>query len=300
MPSLLQILCKILLCNPKRHAIRSRMYILTIYLYMKRKIALLYISMVLAVTSFAQTPAFALPATYHFDREIIQVGSGKKNASDSSRFYSYYTNSGEYAGLRMQGKTANHAGWAIVTKNGNIVFFKERDKTATVISIRKIVSDLADLAKWIKMDSVMAAMRRGVDGQKSKSAKTGKTKTIDGYPAQEYSVTDSSGRVSLVWCAKVDFPVAIDYILSAGAGKWIPMISSRLESNPLLQALISPGTLVTTIQVTDSLGKSNSMLRTDAIRKVPTDFPTAGYTVIDYSNSSLMEIFHAEMRRNSK
>ena len=267
---------------------------------MKRKIAFLCISLGLVVTSFAQTPAFVLPAIYHFDREIIQVTSGKKNAADSSRFYSYYTNSGEYAGLRMQGKTANHAGWAIVTKNGNLVFFKERDKTATVVSIRKIVSDLADLAKWIKMDSVMAAMRRGMDGQKSKSAKTGKTKTIDGYPAQEYSVTDSSGRVSLVWCAKVDFPVAIDYILSAGAGKWVPMISPRLQSNPLLQALISPGTLVTAIQSSDSLGKTNNVLRTDGIRQTSTDLPTAGYTVIDYSNSSLMEIFQAEMRRNAK
>jgi hypothetical protein len=268
---------------------------------MKRKIAFFILLGLLAKSTFAQTKdAYVLPDTYHFDREVIQVISDKKNAADSSRFYSYFTNSGEYAGFRMQGETANHMGWVIVTRSGNITFFKERDKTATVISMRKIFSDLADLAKWIKMDSVMASMRRRIDEGKARSVKTGKTKTIDGYSTQEYSATDSSGRVSRVWCAKVDFPVAIDYILNAGAGKWVPMISSKLQTNPLLQAIISEGTMVTDIQLTDSSGKTFSLLRTNFIRRAPTDFPTAGYTVIDYSNSSLMEIFRAEMRRNLK
>src|SRR4030095_2160135 len=149
---------------------------LPIYLNMKRNMAFLCILLGLAAKStFAQTKdAYVLPDTYHFDREVIQVMSDKKNAADSSRFYSYFTNSGEYAGLRMQGETTNHTGWVIVTRSGNITFFKERDKTATVISMRKIFSDLADLAKWIKMDSVMAGMRRRIDGEKARSVKTGK------------------------------------------------------------------------------------------------------------------------------
>jgi hypothetical protein len=269
--------------------------------YMKKKIAFSCIVLGLVAKSiFAQTKdAYVLPATYHFDREIIQVTSGKKDPADSARFNSYYTNSGEFTGIKLQGEGAKHTGWVIVARNGNTVFFNEKEKTATVISMRKIFSDLEDLAKWIKMDSVMAGMRRRMDGKKVTSVKTGKTKTIDGYSAQEYSVTDSSGRVSLVWCAKVDFPVMIDYILNAGAGKWMPVISSKLQTNPLLQAIVSAGTIVTDIQLTDS-GRTYNLLRTDLIRQVPTDFPTNGYTVKDYSNSSLMEIFRAEMRRSLK
>lgn len=251
--------------------------------------------------SFAQTPnTYILPDHYHFDREVEQVFYGKKNEADSSRMFSYFANNGEYAGLNMQGAMTKHKGWVILTRAGNIIFFNERDKTATVISIGKLMSDISNLTKWIKMDSVVAAMRHRMNGKEPGSIKTGKTKTINGYIADEYSVTDGSGRSSRVWCAKVDFPVPIDYILGAGAGKWIPAISSKLQANPLLQAVISPGTMVTDVQISDSLGKTFSVLRTDDIRRAPTDFPTAGYTEIDYSSYSLMEIFHAEMRRKMK
>ncbi len=254
-----------------------------------------------ASPSFAQTQnAYVLPDHYHFDREVEQVFSNKKNAADSSRVFSYFANSGEYVGLRMQGTMTKHKGWVIVTRTGNIIFFSDRDKTATVISIRKLVSDISGLTKWIKMDSVMAMMRHRTDGKEPRSIKTGKTKTISSYTAEEYSVTDSSGRSSTVWCAKVDFPVLIDYILGAGAGKWVPMISSKLQANPLLQAVVSAGTLVTEIQTSDSLGKTIKVLRTEDIRRTSMDFPTTGYTLIDYSSYSLVEIFHAEMTRNMK
>jgi hypothetical protein len=92
----------------------------------------------------------------------------------------------------------------------------------------------------------------------------------------------------------------IDYILGAGGNKWLPLISARPQDHPLLQALISPGTMVTDIQTTDSLGITRNPLRTESIQPVSWDFKTAGYELIDYSNYSLMEILHAEMRRKMK
>ena len=260
-----------------------------------------FLSLILFINinySFAQTPsAFSLPDGYHFEREIIQVLKSHKNPSDSTRIFSYYTNSGEYASVRMEGSPSKPMGQVVITKTGSMLFFNEKEKTVTVINIQNILKDIANLAKWIKMDSLMAAMRRHTEGNEIKSVRTGQTKTIFGYPADQYSVTDKHGHISMVWCAKVDFPVIVDYILGAGAGKWLPMISTRLNDHPLFQELISPGVIATDVQTTDSLGKTATLLRTESIQAVSWDFKTAGYKLIDYSNYSLMEILRTALHR---
>jgi hypothetical protein len=251
--------------------------------------------------SFAQsTGKYQLPDGYHFEREIIQVLGNHKNSGDSARVYSYYTNSGDYALMRMEGSTEKSKGEIVITRTGNLLFFNEKEKSVTVISIQNILKDISKLARWVKIDSLMAAVQRHDEKKEIKSAKTGKTKTINGYTASEYSVMDNHGHTSQVWCAKVDFPVLIDYILDAGGNKWLPMINNRLQDRPLLQALISPGTILTDIQKTDSLGVIHNPLRTESIQSLSWDFKTAGYELVDYSNYSFMEIIQAEMRRKMK
>ncbi|MEJ0082171.1 MAG: hypothetical protein WDM78_14790 [Puia sp.] len=66
----------------------------------------------------------------------------------------------------------------MLTREGNSVIFDEHSKSIIVISIRKLVSDLAGLTKWIRMDSVIANMRKRSDGKEFSIGENRKQQTI--------------------------------------------------------------------------------------------------------------------------
>ena len=66
---------------------------------------------------------------------------------------------------------------------------------------------------------------------------------------------------------------------------------------PLFQALMQPKTLVTDIDMLDSTGGHRMNMHTESIRQTPTTISTSGYTVDNYSNMTVPEIFQAEMKK---
>ena len=114
------------------------------------------------IPSPAQTPSgYKLPDSFQTDYVVTQTVHHAKKIPDSSVMHFFYTKSGEYAAAEI-GKNAKNKGnlFIILTREGNSVIFDERSKSITVISIRKLASDLAGLTKWIRMDSVIANMRK--------------------------------------------------------------------------------------------------------------------------------------------
>jgi len=250
------------------------------------------------LTAQTQTP-YKLPESYVFDYQVTQVLVDRKSGEDSSLLHSFYTKSGDYAAvlINQRGHMKGNL-FMVFTRDGYTIIFNEQKKNITIISIRKILSDLAGLTRWIRMDSVMAHMRQNSDGKHIQSVKTGNTKPVGTYTSEEYQLTDSVGRKASVWLARVDFNTPADYLLGAGGTNALKMMSGQMAAHPLFQALTQPKTLITEINVRDSAGGRKMGMYTVSIKnQIPTAFPTTGYHVDDYSNMSLPEIFQAEMKK---
>ena len=251
--------------------------------------------------TLAQTSSgYKLPESFQFDYTVTQTVRHAKKIPDSSVMHFFYTKSGDYAGAEIS-RNADSKGnlFIILTREGNSIIFDEHNKSITVISIRKLASDLAGLTKWIRMDSVIANMRKRTDGKNFQSVKTGNKKQVGNYTTEEYSVTDRKGHKGSVWLSRVDFNTQGDYIMNAVGGNFIKMMSSNMSTHPLLQALTQPRALVTEIEFRDSTGARRMELQTQSIDQLTKTVSTAGYSLNDYSNMTLPEIFQAEMKKRN-
>lgn len=238
---------------------------------------------------------------FHFDYEVTQVLVHNGKDADSAVLHSFYRKNGVYAAARISGKMNKKEDFLVIANQDGIFFiFDDHKKTITIVNSKKILSDLASITKWIKMDSLIANFKKKSDGKQIQSVKTGNTKQVGSYTAEEYMVSDSSHKVS-VWCAKVDFPTPSDYILGSSFGNMIRMMSSQQASgHPLMQALLQPKTLITEIDHGGSHNGNRTEMYTRSIAQVATTIPIAGYQVNDYSDMTFMEILQAEMKKRDK
>ena len=207
----------------------------------------LVFSLLKTIPSLAQTSSgYKLPENFQFDYTVTQTIRHTEKILDSSVMQFFYTKSGEYAAAGIS-KNVNSRGnlFIILTREGNSVIFDERNKSITVISIRKLASDLAGLIKWIRMDSVIANLKKTGGGRNFQSVKTGNKKQLGSYFAEEYTITDRKGQKGSVWVSGMDFNTWGDYILGAAGANLIKMMSSNMASRPLLQALTQPRALIT-------------------------------------------------------
>ena len=264
-------------------------------------ILLLFVTLLKGSVSFAQVPPpYQLPETYRFDYAVEQVHTGKRHATDSSVMHFFYTKSGDYAAVRIDGRQGRKGNLFIVlTREGMSIVFDEHKKTITIISVPKLVSGLSDLTKWIRMDSLIAHIHKKSEENRFQSVKTGKTKTTGNYTADEYSLSGRKDHQGSVWLAHVDFNTMGDYVLGAVGANWIKMIGYQKAADPLFQALTQPKTLVTAVDLRDSTGELAMEMHTVSINTVTTTIPTTGYTVTDYSKMTLPEIFQAEMKKRN-
>jgi hypothetical protein len=257
-------------------------------------------------TSFAQAPSsYALPENYRFDYEVSQNFTSKKNAADTCTIHFFYTKSGEYAAARFSGMEKMKGNMTmVITRDGYLSIFDDQHKRIIILSTHKLMADLMNLAKYIRVDSLMANMRGKMNGGGNglQSTKTGNHKTIGGYTTEEFTASDSHGAKSTVWIAKVDFDTQVDYLLSAlGGGGMLKMMGSSASSatHPLMQAIVQSRSLVTEVMSVDSAGRTFSLNAT-SISANPSSIAVSGYTVSNYSNMGFMEIMGAEMRRKNE
>lgn len=260
-----------------------------------------FVSLIQGNILLAQSQStYQLPDSYRFDYEVTQVLVHKKNLADTSVMHFLYTKSGDYAAARISSKDNKKGKLLVVITNNRIcIIFDEHNKNITIISVQKLISDLSGLTKWIRMDSLMANLRKKTDGKDFQSMKTGSSKQVGSYTSEEYSVSDNKGHKGIVWCAKVDFSTQTDYILSAVGGNFLKLMSGHMTAHPLFQALTQQKTLVTDIETIDSTDGHGMNLHTVSISPSPTTVTTSGYVVKNYSNMTLPEIFQAEMKKRN-
>ena len=264
-------------------------------------IILLFACLLAGKTSYQQAkPAYQLPDSYHFDYEVVQASISKKNANDTTTMHYFYTKSGDYAGLKVGRKTGRKEDkFIIFTKDGISIIVDDDRKNITIINTRNMMGDVANMAKNMKKDSVPAHMKNKIDPKQYKSVKTGKTKQIGSYTSEEYQVTDSSGRKTSIWYAKVDFNAQSYYLLGLGAGGMMKMDNGGMIGSPLFQTLADPKNLITDIVTEDSPDGKGMNMHTTSISNSSASIPTKGYEVKDYSNMDLKEMMQEMQKKKA-
>ena len=112
-------------------------------------------------SSFGQTQSpYKLPDAFKFDFQVTQVITENRKSAEPDTAQFFYTQSGEYAAVSVSGRDGRKGNLLMVlTRDGIGVFFNGHNKNITIVSVRKLVSDLSGFMKWIRIDSIMFELK---------------------------------------------------------------------------------------------------------------------------------------------
>jgi hypothetical protein len=253
--------------------------------------AILFLAIVFIIprTVYAQQPApaaYVVPATYTFDYEVVQeIKSSQKKSGTPQLITYHYTKDGDYMAITPEKDPGK---FIIFAKGGYNIIIDAEKKNLIVMRIGGMIGDFA---------KAYAAKNKGAltDSLKDKgqSVKTGNTKQICGYPAEEYRFTNSKGESSTIWCAKVDFNASLFFM--AGMGAFSPGMGGRpgMGSAAANQypSFSDPHLL---LAETRSDSKPDDNLTTQSITKKSMTIDTKGFAVTDMSNMDLNQMMKSK------
>ncbi len=306
---------------------------------MKRTIYLFTLVVLFVFRTGAQEPAktaeYVVPAAYHFDYKVsYEISRGDHNNSKnkgkeelkSPEITNYYfTTNGEYMGMEPpQSEKESEMHFMVSTKDGLMITFGEESasdhsgknhKTITVMDMRGMLKGSGET-----MTAVAKALAKNlpkkdkVDTEKEKSVeldnfkKTGRTKQVFGYTAEEYSkkydATEEgkahSGTMSY-WYAKVDFDPEMMFSMGMGSLASPQSQAKMQQSHPnsmIGMGMTQKNWLLVEIHFEDNGGDSGSPMKVVSIDKTGFDKRTEGYLIKNYSGMSLMEMMQKESETN--
>jgi hypothetical protein len=227
-----------------------------------------------------QQTAYKVPDSYNFDYEVAQqANSASKNSGGAKAITYYYSQNGDYTALKADNKNNS---FIIFTKDGTTVIIDDQKKTITLMRMQNMVGDMSKIAEQYNKNSTSAtpsAVKQ--DNSNFRFAKTGSTKLISGYTAEEYGYTNSKGEKGSVWYAKVDFNTSLFSMLGAGTGPSGSAMSKYGTAAPSYPQLNDPHLLV--VEVENSAHPGEGMT-TQSILKKSLVIATNGYHINNLSN----------------
>jgi hypothetical protein len=138
--------------------------------------------------------------------------------------------------------------------------------------------------------------------------RTGKTKQVFGYTAEEYSkhfTKEEDGKVHSgtmsVWYAKVDFDPAMMFTLGMGslaAGRSQSKTQQSHPNNMLGMGITQKNYLLIEMDFAETGGKSGTGMKVISIDKIDLDKSTEGYFVKNYAGMSMMDMMKKESEEN--
>jgi hypothetical protein len=252
---------------------------------------------ILSIVFFTPTYAFAqqqatyqVPDTYNFDYEVVQQVKDQKSSGNPKLLTYYYTQSGDYMGIRPNDDKTK---LLVFTKDGVNVIIDDQKKTIIAMRLGNLIGDLGKaFAGQNKTNGAPGALKPDSSG-KVQSMKTGNTKQICGYPAEEYRYTNNKGQTGSVWCAKVDFNASLFYMMGAMSGGRPGM--SKYPQSDNYPAFNDPHLLLAESSSAEHPGEG---IVTQSISKKTTAFVTKGYTINNMSNMGLKEMMEMKGKQN--
>ena len=220
----------------------------------------------LLIFSFASTAAqnTAVPKEIKFERNVVQKMNDKKTSTISY----YYTDSGEYAAIKPEDK--KDGALIIYNKEGKMMIVSEKEKTIVIMDMKPFFD------RAMKKGEEMATTKKDSVRSTGSFRKTGKTKTICNYPADEYEVTGEKGKM-YIWYLKTDF---VSFPLLGMMGR-NPMAGKNASASNDWSDLPGPGKnfLMAEMEKDDK-----KVIETISISKTDFTFSSAGYTIRDMSD----------------
>lgn len=201
----------------------------------------------------------------------------------------------------------------IRTKDGMMITFGEESVPKNPDKNRKVLK-VMDLHSMLKgSGEAMAALAKNLpkkentDAEKKKPneldnfVKTGKTKQVFGYTAEEYSkefTKDENGKehsgTMSVWYAKVDFDPEMMFSLGMGNLAGGQSQSKMHPNNMIGLGLIQKNYLLIEMDFTEKGGKSGTGMKVVGIEKTNFSKSTEGYYIKNYAGMSMKEMMQKE------
>jgi hypothetical protein len=259
-------------------------------------ILLLSVSFFTPRKSFSQQPpAYQVPDTYTFDYDVTQQMKEDQKKSGTPKLINYsYTTSGDYMGIRP---SSDKNQFIIFTKDGLNIIIDDEKKTIIVLRLGNLIGDIAKLGAQQGKNSTMPSKTDSISSNKSQFAKTGNSKQISGYKAEEYSYTNNKGESGTVWCAKVDFNTALFYTMATVTGGSSAGRRPSMGGFAQSQSYPSFNDPHLLIAETTSSRHPGEGLVTQSITKKTTTINTKGYTINNMSNMGLKELMEMKSKQ---
>jgi hypothetical protein len=290
-----------------------------------KKITYLFILVMLNITrtsaqETSNTGAYKVPAAYHFDDKVTYEVTREEQKTPETVSY-YFTKSGDYMGMETPGSQKDKdMNFMISTKNGLMITFGEEpvpnhsDQNRAFIT----VMDMRSLFKGTgeAMETAAKAMAKDLpekdkaEAEKKKPnemdnfIKTGKTKQVFGYTAEEYSkefTKDENGKersgTMSVWYAKVDFDPQMMFSMGMGNIAGGQAQSKMLQSHPnnmIGMGITQKDYLLVEMDIAEKGGKSGTAMKVVGIDKTAFEKSTEGYFIKNYSGMSMMQMMQKE------
>lgn len=286
-----------------------------------KKIAYLLIIIVLSVLrtsaqETAKSPEYKVPSAYHFDNKVIyEINNEEKKAPETAIYY--FTKNGDYMSVETPDSQKDQKrDFMIRTKDGLMITFGEEpvpnnsDKTRKVLKVMDMRSMMKGSGEAIAALAKNMPKKDNPEAEKKKPndldnfIRTGKTKQVFGYSAEEYSKhftkeengKEHSGTMS-VWYAKVDFDPEMMFSLGMGnmaAGQSQSKMSQSHPNNMIGLGLTQKNYLLIEMDFTETGGKSGTGMKVVSIEKTNFNKSTEGYYIKNYAGMSMKEMMMKE------
>jgi hypothetical protein len=264
----------------------------------------------------AKTPEYKVPADYNFDYKVVYEINNEDEKTHETVNY-FFTKNGEYMSMiTAESQKDKDQDFMVNTKDGLMITFGEESipknpgnnrKVLTVMDMRSMMKGTGEtmtaLAKSLPQKD-KADIDKGKSDELDNFIKTGKTKQVFGYTAEEYSkhlTKDENGKAHSgtisVWYAKVDFDPEMMFSFGMGnlhSGQPQSKMNQSHQNNMLGLALTQKNYLLIEIDFAEDGGKSGSGMKVVNIEKTNFSKSTEGYYIKNYSGMSMKQIMQKE------
>ena len=279
-----------------------------------KKNVLLFISIAgLVLKTSAQTnesvAEYKVPNSFTFNYKVVyEVNNEEKNSTKTMTYF--FNTTGDFMGILPPKEGKDKMEFIVNTKDGKMLMFTEEhvsqnqkkpQKTLTIMDMRGMMKGLGEAAKTLPKNGKKPDHEK--KGNLDNFKKTGRTRQIAGYTAQEYEKTVSgedkdgknrSGTMS-IWYAKVDFDPSMMFSMGmgnlSGSGMSARMQQSH-QNNLFGMGLTEKNFLLMEIDAAETGGKSGTGMKVISIEKTSFVQETAGYTIRNFGGMGMKDMMN--------
>jgi hypothetical protein len=263
-----------------------------------------------------KAPEYKVPGAYHFDYKVVYEVNREDNKAPETMSY-YFTKNGDYMSIETpDSEKEKDMNFMVSTKDGLMITFGEEPVPKNPDQHRKVlkVMDMHSLMKG--SGEAIAALAKSMPKKENPEAekkkpneldnfiKTGRTKQVFGYTAEEYSKEikkEENGKMRegtmSVWYAKVDFDPEMMFSLGMGsmAGGGAQSRTNQSHPNNMLGlGLTQKNYLMIEMDFSEKGGKSGTGMKVVTIDKTGFTKSTEGYFIKNYAGMSMKEMMEKE------